>query len=174
MANKLLRSPQYISAISGTSTTASVKLTISINGTIQYTLVKTASQGVRVLFEWGELARDYLNTTFDGTYPTQPTFTIALVLNFWDAANAGGSQIGGNITQTNYGFDGYGTFYEEASPAVSATAFPAISNYSQTVVGVKTYTVYAPKDTAVSIPAILNGTIVYTLSGINATSVILL
>ena len=44
MATQLLRSPQYISAISG-SATASVKLTISIEGVIQYTLIKELMRG---------------------------------------------------------------------------------------------------------------------------------
>jgi len=173
MATRLIRSPQYISAISGTSGTASVKLTISIEGTIQYTLIKDAEQGVPVLFEWGELARDYLDITWNGTdYGVLPAFDIILVLNFWDAPNAGGNQLGGNSSQTHFGLDGYGTFYEGASPFVSATEFPAISNYNQsgsTSSGEKIYTMYAPKNIAVQIPSILNGTVKYNASGINAT-----
>tara|TARA_R110002110_G_scaffold84207_5_gene218780 strand:+ start:128 stop:1144 length:1017 start_codon:yes stop_codon:yes gene_type:complete len=169
MATQLLRSPQYISAISG-SATASVKLTISIEGVIQYTLIKDAEIGVRALFEWGELARDYLDITYSGSYSTQPAFDIILVLNFWTLANAGGTQVGGDITNTHYGLDGYGTFYEGASPSVSATAFPAISNYSETIGGVKTYTMYAPKDVGLQIPSINAGTIIYNASGYNADS----
>ena len=172
MATRLIRSPQYISAISGTSGTASVKLTISIEGTIQYTLIKDAEQGVTALFEWGELARDYLDITWNGTdYSTLPAFDIILVLNFWDAPNAEGNQLGGNSSQTHFGLDGYGTFYEGASPAVSSSEFPAISNYSQggsTSGGEKFYTMYAPKNIAVQIPSILNGTVKYNASGFNA------
>lgn len=167
MATKLLRSPQYISAISG-SAVASVKLTISIEGTIQYTLIKEASVGVRVLFEYAELARDYLNITYNNSYATIPAFDIVLVLNFWSLANAGGSKVGGDITQTNFGLDGYGTFYEGANPSVSSTEFPAISNYSQTIGGTKTYTYFAPKNIGGNIPSILNGTIVFNSFATNS------
>jgi len=179
MANRLLRSPQYITATQGNSggtTVKSSKLTITIEGTLRYTLVKDAVDGVPSTFEWAELARDYLDITFTGSYSTQPTFTIALVLNFWDTANAQGSQVGGNSSQTHFGFDGYGTFYEAASPSMSGTEFPAISNYTQagsSSSGAKTYTMYAPKNIEVRVPSILNGTIVYNSSGYNGTSVVI-
>ena len=175
MANRLLRSPQYITATGG-SGTLSAKLTITIQGTLRYTLVKDANNTAATLFEWSELARDYLDITYTGTLSTQPTFTVALVLNFWDAANAGGTQVGTDTSQTHYGFDGYGTFYEEASPEMSTTEFPAISNYTQSgssSSGVKTYTMYAPKNIEVKVPSILNGTIVYNSSGYNGTSVVI-
>jgi len=173
MATRLLRSPQYITAtqgIVGGTTVKSSKLTISLEGTIEYTLIKDAVDGVPTLFEWGELSRDFLDITFTGSYSTQPAFDIILTLNFWDTVNAGGLQVGSNTSQTHYGLDGYGTFYEAASPEVSGTAFPAISNYSQAVAGGKTYTVYAPPDTAVVVPSIVSGTTTYTSSSINATS----
>ena len=177
MPTRLIRSPQYISAISGTTGTASVKLTISIEGTIQYTLIKDAEKGVTVLFEWGELARDYLDINWNGSdYSVLPAFDIILVLNFWDAPNAGGNKLGGDSSQTHFGLDGYGTFYEGASPAVSSSEFPAISNYSQggsTSGGEKFYTMYAPKNIAVQIPSILNGTVKYNATGINATEKII-
>lgn len=173
MANRLLRSPQYITSTGGTATLSS-KLTITIDGTLRYTLIKEASSSAPTLFEWAELARDYLDITLTTGVPsTQPTFTIALALSFWDALNAGGSQVGSTISQSHYGFDGYGSFYEAANPEMSSTEFPAISNYSQTVGGTKTYTVYAPKDISLRIPSILNGTIVYNASGFNATDMLI-
>ena len=173
MANRLLRSPQYITATGG-SGTLSTKLTITIEGTLRYTLVKDATNSTPTLFEWAELARDYLDITLTTGVPsTQPTFTIDLALSFWDALNAGGSQVGSTISQSHYGFDGYGSFYEAANPEMSATEFPAISNYSQVVGGTKTYTVYAPKDISLRIPSILNGTIVYNPSGFNATDMLI-
>ena len=169
MANRLLRSPQYITATRGAGV-LSAKLIITIDGTIRYTLIKAVESGVPTLFEWSELARDYLDITYSGSYSTQPTFTIDLALSFWDAVNATGSQVGSTITETHYGFDGYGTFYEAANPSMSGTAFPAISNYSETIGGVKTYTMYAPKDVGVQIPSINAGTIIYNASGFNADS----
>ena len=173
MANRLLRSPQYITS-TAPATTLSAKLIITIDGTVRYTLIKDVAAGSAALFEWAELARDYLDITLTTGVPsTQPTFTIGLALSFWDALNAGGSQVGSTISQSHYGFDGYGSFYEEASPEMSTTEFPAISNYSQTTGGTKTYTVYAPKDISLRIPSILNGTIVYNPSGFNATDMLI-
>ena len=60
MDNILLRSPQYITQTNTTSGIASAELEITINGTLRYTLVKPASSSVAVLFEYAELARDYL------------------------------------------------------------------------------------------------------------------
>tara|TARA_R110000824_G_scaffold100669_3_gene239276 strand:- start:2103 stop:3134 length:1032 start_codon:yes stop_codon:yes gene_type:complete len=172
MDNILLRSPQYITQTNTTSGIASAELEIRINGTLRYTLVKPASSSVAVLFEYAELARDYLELELgsSGTPSTQATFLINLSLKFYDGLNATGSQVGSTFAVDKAGFDGYGTFYEEASPEMSTTQFPAISNYSQTVGGTKTYTMYAPKDVALTIPSILNNSVVYTNSSINATS----
>ena len=172
MDNILLRSPQYITQTNSTSGIASAELEITIDGTLRYTLVKPAASGVAVLFEYAELARDYLDLELgsSGTPSTQATFLINLSLKFYDGANATGSQVGSTFAVDKAGFDGYGSFYEEASPEMSTTQFPAISNYSQTVGGTKTYTMYAPKDVALTIPSILNNSVVYTNSSINATS----
>ena len=172
MDNILLRSPQYITQTNTTSGIASAELEIRINGTLRYTLVKPASSSVAVLFEYAELARDYLELELgsSGTPSTQATFLINLSLKFYDGLNATGSQVGSTFAVDKAGFDGYGTFYEEASPEMSTTQFPAISNYSQTVGGTKTYTMYAPKDVALTVPSILNNSVVYTNSSINATS----
>ena len=169
MANRLLRSPQYITSTSTDTTTLSAKLVITIDGTVRYTLIKNAAPNVAVLFEWAELARDYLDITFNNSYSTQPVFAIVLDLTFYPQVNAGGTAIS-TSQETHNGFDGYGTFYEAANPSMSGTAFPAISNYSQTTGGVKTYTMYAPKDVGIQIPSINAGTIIYNASGLNADS----
>jgi len=168
MANRLLRSPQYITA-TAPATTLSAKLVITIDGTVRYTLIKDVAAGAAALFEWAELARDYLDITFSNSYSTQPVFAIILDLTFYPQANAGGTAIS-TSQQTHNGFDGYGTFYEAANPEMSGTAFPAISNYSETTGGVKTYTMYAPKDVGIQIPSINAGTIIYNASGYNADS----
>ena len=168
MANRLLRSPQYITA-TAPATTLSAKLIITIDGTVRYTLIKDVAAGAAALFEWAELARDYLDITFNNSYSTQPVFAIVLDLTFYPQANAGGTAIS-TSQQTHNGFDGYGTFYEAANPEMSGTAFPAISNYSETTGGVKTYTMYAPKDVGIQIPSINAGTIIYNTSGLNADS----
>lgn len=173
--NRLLRSPQFITA-TGATGTLSAKLTITINSTLRYTIIKDAVAGTSSTFDYAELARDYLNIASpSSSVPTnQAVFLINLVLNFWDAANAGGSQVGGNTTLDVNGFDGYGTFYEGANPDMVTTEFPAISNYSQVIGGIKTYTVFAPKNTALVIPSINGngeGTVKYNNSSFNGTDV---
>ena len=123
MANRLLRSPQYITSTSTDATTLSAKLVITIDGTVRYTLIKNAAPNVAVLFEWAELARDYLDITFNNSYSTQPVFAIVLDLTFYPQVNAGGTAIS-TSQETHNGFDGYGTFYEAANPSMSGTAFP--------------------------------------------------
>ena len=175
MANRLLRSPQYITQTAN-STVLSVVLKITIDGTLRYTLTKSASINVPVLFEWAELARDYLDITYTGTPSTQAAFPIGLDLRFYDGVNGTGTQVGFTYTENHNGFDGYGTFYEEASPNMSTTEFPAISNYTQSgssSLGAKTYTMYAPKNVELYVPSILNGTVVYNSSGYNGTSVVI-
>ena len=159
MANRLIRSPQYITQTSSSSSVKSAKLELSVANSIVYTIIKDATQNVPVLFEWAELARDYLDITYTGGTPsTQAVFDVDLALKFYPEVNGGGTQIGSTYTEDHNGFDGYGTFYEAANPSMSATEFPAISNYS-----------YAPKNIALDIPSINAGQVIYNATSINAT-----
>ena len=100
MANRLIRSPQYITQTSSNSSVKSAKLEISIANNIEYTLIKDATQNVPVLFEWSELARDYLDITYTGGTPsTQAVFDVDLSLKFYDGLNATGSQLGSTYTE---------------------------------------------------------------------------
>ena len=177
MANRLIRSPQYITQTSSSSSVKSAKLELSVANSIVYTIIKDATQNVPVLFEWSELARDYLDITYTGGTPsTQAVFDVDLAIKFYPEVNGGGTQIGSTYTEDHNGFDGYGTFYEAANPSISSSEFPAISNYSQggsTSGGEKFYTMYAPKNIGLNIPSILNGTVKYNGTGINATEKII-
>ena len=174
MANRLIRSPQYITQTSSSSSVKSAKLELSVANSIVYTIIKDAAQNVPVLFEWSELARDYLDITYTGGTPsTQAVFDVDLAIKFYPEGNGGGTQIGSTYTEDHNGFDGYGTFYEGANPSMSATEFPAISNYSQagsSSSGTKTYTMFAPKNIALAIPSILNGTVKYNSTSFNGTT----
>ena len=174
MANRLIRSPQYITQTSSSSSVKSAKLELSVANSIVYTIIKDATQNVPVLFEWSELARDYLDITYTGGTPsTQAVFDVDLAIKFYPEINGGGTQIGSTFTEDHNGFDGYGTFYEASNPSMSATEFPAISNYSQagsSSSGTKTYTMYAPKNIALAIPSILNGTVKYNSTSFNGTT----
>lgn len=171
--NRLLRSPQFITATGG-SGTKSAKLTIKINNVLKYTLIKDADNTQATLFDYAELARDFLDLTYTGGIPSNlPVFLIDLQLNFWNQQNALGTQVGGNTNLSVNGFDGYGTFYEGANPDMILTEFPAISNYSQSGAsssGTKSYTMYAPKNIALSIPSINGngqGQVKYNITSFN-------
>tara|TARA_R110002153_G_scaffold175992_3_gene329225 strand:- start:1639 stop:2694 length:1056 start_codon:yes stop_codon:yes gene_type:complete len=178
--NRLIRSPQNLTVSSSNSSVKSVRLNITLNGgsTPTYSLIVNASANENINFEYAELVRDYLDLELgsSGTPSTIPAFTILLAVSFWDNVNpsaGGATQLGSTANTTVYGFDGYGTFAEDYNPDMSEIAFPAISNFDwggSSSSGTKVYTVYAPKDSALVIPSIVNHQVVYTSSGINATS----
>ena len=76
MAAIALRSPQYKYAAANIGSPNSAKITISIDGTIQYTLVKGATAGANMLWEIAELCRDFINITYDGSYTAE---TLAII-----------------------------------------------------------------------------------------------
>lgn len=68
MANILLRSPYY--EYHPRAGASSAKLILQIEGVTRYTIIKdTPTQ--TVLFEIAELAKDYLDITFAGSYQAQ-------------------------------------------------------------------------------------------------------
>jgi len=66
--NYALRSPVYAQATSTSSLVKSVKMLLTINGTLAYTIVKDAATAAPAVFEISELVRDYLNITFSETF----------------------------------------------------------------------------------------------------------
>lgn len=177
MAHRLLRSPQYFSRTTTDNTVQSATLEIKIDNVVRYDLVKTASPNIPVTFEWAELARDYLDVELgsSSTPPTQNAFLIELTQKFFNGVNGTGSQLGTDNTESHYGFDGYGDFYQGSNPTIpNSSAFAAINNYTQSGTssfGTKTYTIYAGKDTTIRVPQVnTNGTVTYISSGYNTTS----
>jgi hypothetical protein len=114
MANILLRSPQYISV----SSAASAKLTITIDGTLRYTIIKNAINS-RVVFEISELCRDYIEHSFTQSNPAE-TITIATQRFRYTEANGGGTETDLG-TSTDTGFDGYGLFTGSVNPTLPST-----------------------------------------------------
>jgi len=115
MSQKALRSPQYIN-VSAPVGSLSTELAISIGGTLRYTLIKNASAGTNVVFEYAELARDYFTTSFNGLYTIQE-LSITLVLSSYTGVNGTGTK--SLISNTTVkGVDGFGTFMEGANPAI--------------------------------------------------------
>jgi len=159
MANILLRSPYYeYHTQAGAS---SAKLELSIEGTLRYTIIKdTPTQ--TVLFEIAELAKDYLDITFAGSYQAQK-INISGVITFYDGVNATGSQVGLEANFTHVGFDGYWDYYN-----VSDT-----KNFCETgsCVMQDNTIMYVPQGTGGFIPVLSSGTIVYNAFTGSTTSV---
>mgnify|MGYP003635487039 CR=1 FL=1 len=118
MAAIALRSPQYKSITAGANSAYAI-CTITIGGVLRYTLRKEVAPTETALFEIGELCRDYLDITFDGTYTAQ-TLAIVTAINAYTASD---SLVNGS-TFNDIGYDAYGTFMEGANPTVPFTSLP--------------------------------------------------
>jgi len=115
--NIALRSPQY-KFIATTGATLSTVTTISIDGTLRYTIVKnnpSSNTGTNV--DISELARDYLNTRLR-TGGQSVSVTISTVMKNFPALNGGGTQIGATVTHSDVGFESYGSYVESANPNI--------------------------------------------------------
>jgi hypothetical protein len=137
MANILLRSPHYKTVSSG----ASAKLTITIDGTLRYTIIKNAINN-RVVFEISELCRDYIEHSFTQSNPSE-TITITTQRFSYTGADGGGTETSLDPTPvTDIGYDGYGLFTGSVNPTISTSQIPLQSNTD----------IYLPPSTASYIP----------------------
>jgi hypothetical protein len=118
MANVLLRSPYHISEDIGSDLSA--KLEITIDGTLQYTIVKNkTSSSNYVLFEISELVRDYVDITYNGNInDSDLNVVVSYVLSVYPQINAGGSATSSSTT-TFLGVDGYGYFEDGSNPSAT-------------------------------------------------------
>ena len=115
--NIALRSPQY-KFIATTGATLSTVTTITIDGTLRYTIVKnnpSSNTGTNV--DISELARDYLNTRLR-VGGQSVSVTISTVMKNFPALNGGGTQIGATVTHSDVGFESYGSYVESANPNI--------------------------------------------------------
>jgi hypothetical protein len=151
MAAIALRSPQYKTALADTGTPLSAKITISIDGTIEYTLVKPTSLNQNMLWEIAELCRDFINITFNGTY-TAETLAIISTLTSHASTNGSGTALTTD-TFTDVGYDGYGTFMEGDNPEVPFSNRPRwLLNTNPSTLN--EYYIYVPNNTAGVLPYI--------------------
>ena len=149
MAAIALRSPQYKTALADTGTPLSAKITISIDGTIEYTLVKLTSLNQNMLWEIAELCRDFINITFNGTYTAE---TLAIISTLTSHASTDGTGTALTTdTFTDVGYDGYGTFMEGDNPEIPFSNRPRwlLSTNPETL---NKYYIYVPNNTAGTIP----------------------
>ena len=151
MAAIALRSPQYKTAVADTGTPLSAKITISIDGTIEYTLVKLTSLNQNMLWEIAELCRDFINITFNGTYTAE---TLAIISTLTSHASTDGTGTALTTdTFTDVGYDGYGTFMEGDNPEVPFSNRPRwLLNTNPSTLN--EYYIYVPNNTAGVLPYI--------------------
>ena len=155
MAAIALRSPQYKYAAANIGSPNSAKITISIDGTIQYTLVKGATAGANMLWEIAELCRDFINITYDGSY-TAETLAIISTLTSHASTDGSGTALTTN-TFTDIGYDGYGTFTEGSNPTVPFGSRPTwLISGDPNHTGINDeYYIYVPNNTSGSVPYII-------------------
>jgi hypothetical protein len=124
MAKINIRSPYFINhtATNLTSTTLEIVIYFGIAntsfGTPQYTLVSTAIND-KVNFEVSELIKDYIDTEFNGTFPSTPVDIEESTTIFVDYRITETTTSGTTVLTPVYGvraFYGYGYFEDGANP----------------------------------------------------------
>ena len=119
MANIALRNPQF-KFIDASSSAKSVECSVTIDGTLRYTLIKnlpTILTGTQTInFDIAELARDYIEITYQSSYVPQ-TVSISTVIKSYTLINGSGTPVD-SVTYTDVGFEAYGTFEEGVNPVV--------------------------------------------------------
>tara|TARA_B100000780_G_scaffold199841_1_gene141457 strand:- start:2019 stop:3014 length:996 start_codon:yes stop_codon:yes gene_type:complete len=160
MSNLALRNPQFKSISAGTTVKSTV-CTVTIDGTLRYTLVKnlpTITSGTQTInFDIAELARDYIEITYQTNYIPQ-TVLIVTVLTNKAGLNGTGANVGSATTITDKGFEAYGTFEEGVNPNVP---FRGVPSYLMSKSNSTEFTILAPSGLSGRLPSItsLNGLI---------------
>ena len=168
MANLALRNPQF-KFITANVLAKSVVCRLTIDGTLRYTLTKNiittgfaAAQTIN--FDISELARDYIEIVYKADYLPQKV-DIVTNLKSYTLVNGGGDPIDEPTSETDIGFEAYGTFEEGVNPEVPFRSKPTylIPINEDT----DTFTIFAPNNTAGKLPIItsLNGLLAPAFSG---------
>lgn len=169
MANIALRSPQYkyIVAPGGAN---SAKMTITIDGTLRYTIIKEKTTGNVMNFEIAELCRDYLDILYTGV-PSDTSIDITTVITTHAATDGTGTALSTN-TFTDVGFDGYGLFTEGYNPTIVSSVPRWLIDFDPDATGLtdKYYT-FAPLGYEGYIPYITTGNaLAYYKFAVNETT----
>lgn len=149
MANILLRSPFYVYQTQ--SGAQSAKLELEIDGTLRYTIIKDTPT-TSVTFEIAQLARDYLDIAYSGTYQNQK-ITIAGEITWYQSPNATGGTTGTPVTFTHNGFDGYWDYINNSSTKDFCETGSCLMQDNTTI--------YVPENTGGFIPVLSSGSIIY-------------
>ena len=120
MANIALRNPQYKFIAIPSSGVLSAKCTITIGGTLRYTLIKNVSPSTGCNFDISELARDYLDITYSSTYAID-FIDIVTVVTTHPSLNGIGTAVA-TITYTDKGYEAFGYYSEGSNPTIPFTS----------------------------------------------------
>jgi len=174
MANIALRSPQFKHSEVPATGVSSVGCTVTIDGTLRYTLIKNAAPLTSVNFDISELARDYLDIIYKSNYE-KTSVTIATTLTQYSGLDGTGSVVGTPITINDVGFESYGTFVEGVNPFFEGNQIePTVLIARNNLTTPASFTVLTPIGETGKLSSIAaNGTISTSSYSSSATSIVL-
>lgn len=120
MSNIALRNPQYKFINIPSTGVKSVLCTITIDGTVRYTIVKNVAPDTGCNFDISELSRDYLNITYSNSYAID-NIRIQVSLQKYSDINATGTTVGSAVLSDDKGYEGYGLYNEGSNPTIPFT-----------------------------------------------------
>ena len=172
MANLALRNPQFKSIAIPSSGVLSTVCTVTIDGTLRYTLVKNVQPSTTINFDIAELARDYIEITYQTNYIPQ-TVSILTVLTNKAGLNGTGANVGLDISSSDKGFEAYGVFTEGVNPVVPfGRSLPTYLIPINETTSPDTFTILAPNNQAGRLPSITSSSaLISTGFSASATSV---
>ena len=169
MALIALRSPQFkYIEVPAAGQFLSVECQININSIVRYTLYRNSpAKGRTINFDISELARDYLDITYNSNYVPQ-TINIVTTLSLWSGLNGTGSQQGTDIVFNDVGLEAYGEFSEGTNPTLPTSAYLISDNPFVTNASVD---IYYPEGIAGKVPLTTNDAISVRSFSQTATSI---
>ena len=172
MANLALRNPQFKSIAIPSSGVLSTVCTVTIDGTLRYTLVKNVQPSTTINFDIAELARDYIEITYQTDYIPQ-TVSILTVLTNKAGLNGTGANVGLDISSSDKGFEAYGVFTEGVNPVIPfGRSLPTYLIPINETTSPDTFTILAPNNQAGKLPSITSSSgLIATLFSASDTSV---
>jgi len=172
MADIALRSPQFKHKAIPSSGVLSSVCTVTIDGTLRYTLTKNVEASTSVNFDISELARDYLEIQYKGNFWAQYVDIVTTITNH-AGLNGQGTAVGTATTYTDRGFEAYGTFTENSNPLVYSLRPRFLIADELNSSGTTNITVLVPTGKPVILPNVsLNGTLSALIVSGSPTSVV--
>ena len=172
MADIALRSPQFKHKEIPASGVLSSVCTVTVDGTLRYTLTKNVEASTSVNFDISELARDYLEIEYKGNFCAQYVDIVTTITNY-AGLNGQGTAVGTATTYTDRGFEAYGTFTENSNPVVYPTRPRFLIADELNSSGSFNITVLAPQGKAAILPNVdLSGNLSALIVSGTPTSVV--